>query len=57
VLKRIYGRADTSDMHTIFWLAKRLGIGQQRVGGPGLLLFILVGVPAIIFLVARLMSG
>ena len=43
-------------MHTILWLAKRFGIGQQRVGGVGLLLFVVVGIPTIVFVVAKLMT-
>jgi hypothetical protein len=57
MLMLICGHTDVSGMHTILWLAKRLGIGQQRVGGPGLLLLIVVGIPAIVIVVAKFMVG
>jgi hypothetical protein len=44
-------------MHTILWLAKRLGIGQQRVGGVGLLLVVTVVIPAILLLGVKLYAG
>jgi hypothetical protein len=50
-------RVDTCGMHTILRLAKRFGIGQQRVGGAGLLVLIVVGIPAIVIIAVKLAFG
>ena len=44
-------------MHLILFVAKRLGIGQQRVGGVGLLLFVAVGIPLIVIAVVKIAAG
>jgi hypothetical protein len=57
MLKRPEVAADTHAMHTILWLAKRLGIGQQHVGGVGLLLVVTVVIPGILVLAVKLYAG
>jgi hypothetical protein len=57
MLKRPEVAADTHAMHTILWLAKRLGIGQQHVGGVGLLLVVTVVIPGILLLAVKLYAG
>lgn len=52
-LKFGLGETDTGGMHLILYLAKRLGIGQQRVGGAGLFIAIVIGIPAVIIVWAK----
>ncbi|MGD0166418.1 MAG: hypothetical protein ABSC51_03895 [Gaiellaceae bacterium] len=56
LLKLSGTETDTGGMHTVLWLAKRFGIGQQRVGGVGLLLVVVVGVPAFVLLYVKYLT-
>jgi hypothetical protein len=44
-------------MYLILHLAKRLNIGQQRVGGPILLVSVIVGMFVAAMIVGRVLSG